>query len=622
MNLKLKLEIYKILFIIILSIFLLLNYNIISQLKSLPSPIYGGDLYYHLGMMYHILDGGSIFENSQLLHETPWSPFLYQLIIVFISKLLNASLITVNIYSSLFFMIISSIVVYFLGKEIFKDKIIALIPMSLILSQFPIFKYSYFAEVLIMPILFYSFFIALKKNDLKSWIIAGIAYGLVGITHVIAFFMATFFLLVLLFFIFFLGFSTNEKPEEERKFWIIISKKHLSINLANLKDIVSKNKFLFLAIIIGLIISQLYWFKPIFIHRLSTPNKISEYDQPDLKSIELVGYTIKSFKEIFFDFSNIQIGIFTIFSLIGILYLLLKKRRFEEDYIVIILISLLISRFHYIFTIPLFSTDLFSRLLVSYIWVTLKPILFTFGLVFIIEKFSFNKKYFYIIFLVTSIILSILIFDHRIKNDKWIDAGKIELPKYLNEVSSWIRNNTNVNDVFVSTNEISFMLNAISGRKVLNSRRAHSGMYVDVDTRWADAAVLLYGNNSDKIKEIVRKYNIKYLYWQANWVSLDFRFDEKGNLIDIFDPLLIRDVYNYSKYLSQNGVKFLRINYWLDPANKGNDVRRYDVLLVIPYNMNDYDPFSPELKKYLQLAKEFREDDEIIARIYKINISI
>ncbi|MEM5828781.1 MAG: glycosyltransferase family 39 protein [Candidatus Aenigmatarchaeota archaeon] len=620
MNFKLIFDRSKILFLAVLSIFLFFNYNLISQFKSLPSPLYGGDLYYHLGMMYHFLDGGSIFENSQLLNETPWAPFLYQIIIVFISKIFNTSLIIANIYSSLLFMILSSIIVYFLSKEIFKEKIIAIIPVCFILSQFPVFKYSYFTEVLIMPLFFYTFFLALKKNDLKHWILAGLTYGLVGISHVIAFFMATFFILVLFFFIFFLGFFEDHSEKSEKDFWLKISKKHLSINFSTLKNIISKNKFFFLAIIIGLLISQLYWFKPIFKHHLSTPNRISEYDQPDLKSIDLIEYTINSFKEIFLDFSSFQTSIFTIFSLLGISYLLLKKRSFEENYVLIILISLIFSRFHYLITIPLFSIDLFSRLLVSYIWVTLKPILFTFSLVFILDKIFNNKKYFSIILLILCLILSIFIFDYRIKNDRWIEVGKMSLPNYLIEVSSWIRNNTNVNDVFLSTNEISFMLNAISGRKVVNSRRAHSGMYVDVDTRWADAAVLLYGNNSEKIKEIVKKYNIKYLYWQANWVSLDFRFDGEGNLVDIFDPLLIRDIKNYANYLSENGVKFLRTKYWLDPANRADNVKKFDVLLVIPYNMSDYDPFSPELKKYLKLVKEFKENNEVVAKIYEIVI--
>ena len=150
----------------VLLIFIILNYFLISQFKQLPSPIYGGDYYYHLGMMHHLKEGGSIFENSQLFGEAPWAPFLYQYIIVVISNIFGTSLITTVIYSTIFFMLISIMIIYFFSNYIFRNKTMSLIPAIIFLSYFPIFKYSNFTEVLIMPLFFFTVLVALKKNKM------------------------------------------------------------------------------------------------------------------------------------------------------------------------------------------------------------------------------------------------------------------------------------------------------------------------------------------------------------------------------------------------------------------------------------------------------------------------
>jgi len=607
-----KIKISLILFFSIIFVFVFLNYDLISKLKQLPSPIYGGDLYYHLGMMYHILDGGSIFENSQLLNETPWAPFFYQLLIVIIAKIFGISLIIANLYSSLFFMIISSLIIYFLSKEIFKNDLISLLPVCLILSNFPVFKYSYFTEVVVMPLFFYLLFKALKHNNKKYYIFAGISFGLIGISHVMAFFMACVFILLIFLYLFFFG------EFEKEKYFLKISKNAIALNFSNLKNNLINRKYFFLLIIIGFLISQLYWFKPIFVHHLSTENKISEYDQTDFSSVNILEYTMKSLQEIFVRSDNIFYLTVSIFSILGIFYIALKKKSFEEKYLLLILSALILSRFHYLITFPLFGTDFFSRLMVSYIFTALQPFLFTFGILMIIEKFKISSTKILVIVVILTAIISIKVFDERIKSDIWIKTGMQQLPEYIYELSDWIRKNTDVYDVFASTNEISFMLNGISGRKVLNSRRAHSGMYVNVDKRWADAAVLFYGNNSEKISEIIKKYKIKYLYWQANWVSLDFEIDENGNIKNIFDPLLIKYTKEYEEYLSKNGVKYIKVNFWLDPANRNPDVKRFDSLLVLPYKIDDFDPFSPELKKHLKEIKEFKYNNITIGKIYEV----
>ena len=102
--------------------FLLINLSWITPLKQLPSPIYGGDYYYHLGFVNHMIRGGSVFENHQYNGEAPWSPFLYQGSIALLSKITGANPIFVNMHISQLFLVISMIILYCFCTKFFKNK--------------------------------------------------------------------------------------------------------------------------------------------------------------------------------------------------------------------------------------------------------------------------------------------------------------------------------------------------------------------------------------------------------------------------------------------------------------------------------------------------------------------
>ena len=595
---------------LIIGIFL--QYNILSNLKSLPSPLYGGDYYYHLGMMYHLLGGGNIFENSQLLGEIPWAPFLYQYLVVLFSIIFNLSLMNAVIWFSIPLQIVSMIIFYLLSYYIFKDKWAALISPLFIISFFPIFKYTPFTQCITLPLFFLFVFLALSRNNLLFYVLAGISYGLVGLSHTMIFLEATIFLVVS--YLFLILFSNKS---------VVIERYNIKINFSRIKkNLFVRNKF-FIILLLGLLISQLYWYKPIFEFHLNIPNRISDYDQTDYSKVDLLNYSLNTFVRMFFIFSSVHTTIISIFILFGIIYLLTKQNIFENKFLLCILVALFISRFHYLLTFPIIGKDFFSEVM-GHIFFVLKPFLYISGYLFIInlikKEYTFRDKKVLCSFILITLMLNIFGFFHHIENDRWIKVGKEPLPDYLLEVQSWVLNNTNINDVFISTNEISFALNGLTGRKVLNSRRAHSGMYVDVDNRYADSAVILYGNNSDLTSRLLKKYNISYLYWQNNWLSLDYIFDEQGNLIHLFDPLLIRNVNNYSNYLSENGVKFKNIDFWLDSAKRNENVKKFDCLLVFPYNWSNENPFSPTFKEHLKLIKEFKEKNRVVARIYKVII--
>jgi hypothetical protein len=47
-------------------------------------------------------------------------------------------------------------------------------------------------------------------------------------------------------------------------------------------------------------------------------------------------------------------------------------------------------------------------------------------------------------------------------------------------------------------------------------------------------------------------------------------------------------------------------------------VKKFDTLLVLPYKIDDFDPFSPEFKKHLKEIKDFRHNNITIGKIYEV----
>lgn len=601
---KKKLDWNDYLFISVVVFFLLINIVLIFPLKQLPSPIYGGDYYYHFGYINHLLRGGSIFTNSQYVGEAPWAPFLYQGIISIISFITTINPIYVNIYTGIVFLVLSMFILYYFCNKFFNSKLAGILGMICYAGMFPIFKYSPFVDTIIMPLFFFLVWIAIEKKKWIYYILAGLSYGLIGISHTLAFIAATIFLIVLLIYLFII--------QHKRK-------------LLELKDYFIKNSMFFIVlVIIGVLIAMLYWYQPVFKFNFKTSNNIAEYDSNDIMSGGLIKNVFVSIGEEFFTFTftsltSIYNSLLYITTIIGMfLIIFMKNKPFRYKYLIIILIAFIIARFHYVVTLPLFKIEYFSVLITEWFMIFLHVILFVFCIVEGIESIK-NEKVRIKIFVFIILSLCILVCfakTQSLLSDKFYQYGKTPLPSYIIEASEWVKANTNISDVFISTNEISFMFNSVTGSKFVSSRRSHSGMWVDVDKRWVDEAVILYGNNSIERDRLLKLYNVKYIYWQYNWIDLDYQLDENKQIVNWFDPLLIRDINNYSVYLTENGVKYIKLRTWLDPAVRRNEVKQFDTLMVYPSQWDNLNPWNKDFNDKLIIRKEFYQDGMIAARIY------
>jgi hypothetical protein len=216
-----------------------------------------------------------------------------------------------------------------------------------------------------------------------------------------------------------------------------------------------------------------------------------------------------------------------------------------------------------------------------------------------------NHKIVYFVFIIIFLIISSSISLNSTYNNKWEQLGFSE-KSYLQEVQrefyDKIDRNTPRNAVFLSHPEPSLGFHALTGKKIFVSRGTHTSIYVDLFKKYAEAAVILYGNNSDIVKELLRKNNISYVLYDISWK----KFTES-------EPLLVP--LKYESLLNDNGISYEKVRSRLDPAKI--DVPLYDMLMVkSPKNLF----FNSTLMNYLEKIDEIKIQDELVYAYYKVVI--
>jgi hypothetical protein len=593
-------------FLAVLIVFLFFQITLLSSFNQLPSPLYGGDYYYSMGTVFHTVSGGNPFVSSNVLDSEPIYLPLYTLLVSGFTALFSLTVFVGMKYFAILQMLASLILFYFFGNYFFKNKTYSLAALSLYLplQSFPVFKYLQFSMTLIFPAFVFSLFYFFEKRNYLSAFICAITFGLMGISHTVGFVASVFLFLILSFYVLFI-------EKFSKKF--IKDKKFISHFLSNFK-------LLFLIGFIGSIIAMLFWFKPIFVYHGHVLNSHIEFNQTDFSVFSnQITFLVNIFKGYFFNFSSFFVSFKSLLFLVGFSSLfLIKKYDKKIKFLIILGITCLFGITHFFITKPLLDVVFSPSYMTSFLGSLFISLTAVLSFVLIKNFFKKYSKYILITFLVLIFIFNVVSFNNYVSNDRWIQVGKQNFNPHLVSMQDWILENTDVNDVFLSANELNFALNGLTGRKVVNSRRAHNSMFLDVDQRYLDASIMLYGFNDSQREGLFEKYSVDYLYWDSYWLNSEFNFDNQGRLQSLFDPLLMIDTPQRKQKLENNNITFRSLNTWIDPATRGPQVKTFDSLLVLPSRMNLVSPWHPSLDKYLKEVWKFEQNGQVVSRIYAV----
>ena len=583
------------------------TYNMVSGFKALPSPIFGGDMYYQLGCIEHILAGGNPLDSSSIIGGIPGYLPLYALLVSAFSLLFGLDAFHGQIYFSIIAAFLMPIIWFVLIKKLVRDEWIAAIGciLSILVIYnplgFPIIKYTDFTRLIMFPIFLYFLYETYRTFNIKNVAFLAFFYSILTISHMVVFVSAT----IILGFFFLYALLSAYKGKTD------------------FVELVKRNwKAAAIFIIIALPLLMLYWYRPLFVYSLKMSYDRTHMDVPDFANLGVqIWFVFNTFSTTFLNFSSIG-SLFFIFSIV--LFAKNIKSAFEDEtlcFLTILLVAATFAAFSYFVTEPLLHMNFICTYIVELIF---KSSIFLLG-VYFLDRLDISKRIgnaAWVVYSLAIIVLLLLIFsgaDATQKADPFFKNAETPLPPYINSLAAYIKQNTSVNDVFLSTKELSFMINALTGRKLVTNRWAQQNdPYVNMPQRDIDATIMLYGNNSAERRELLKSYNVSYLYWDVNWIFTEYQRTPRGEIYP-FDPLITLDTPSARAEFYSNGIKFANMTTWLDPAIKFWYIRQYQILIVSPENYRSFDrPWNEGLDPYLEEVWSYSEGGQKIAVLYKV----
>ena len=565
--------------IIGLVILLFAQYSTLSDLKQLPSPLYGGDQYFHYGHVLHLYQGGSPFESSHYLDEYEHYPWITHLVIAILSWILFLNPLSVTLlWFPLFTTLLACVFSYLLGKKIFSNRWLpVLFSFYWITLLLPNLGPSMIAQYVMLPLLALSW---LHWEHLRNRVWAGVAYGLVGLQHATLFIGTSFYFALRFIYDYVHSFVHLEKSK------LRIYKKHFG------SELITHIKRYLPIFVIGVAIALLYWWAPLLVYQGKTLNPWQEYSGQGVSSLT-PGIVISGAYHTIATFNNTLEIITSLLAILG-LYYTFRRKQFNPAWIFWGIGILGLA--HPFITQPLLGTS-FGYYRFS-LFLSLSRALFLFyGAQYLIE--SFNKKKTLAWTILFALLLVTLLQGyqtlHTFEQDPFTKTARENNP-YLQgyiHIGEWVAKNTDPHKATLSSHgETAFAYHSVSGNKVVSLRRTHANPYAHENKRIADSAIMLYGNNTPNARALLHQYQVSYLFEDAQ--SVQNRAICSGLWENFTQSEYVEQSYSclqtspeFANSLQENGIEYQLAHVRLDVSNP--NAPRFDMLLIKPKDLHNFD---------------------------------
>jgi hypothetical protein len=280
----------------------------------------------------------------------------------------------------------------------------------------------------------------------------------------------------------------------------------------------------------------------------------------------------------------------------------------------------LVYVFHYFLTQPLLNTHFVPKHAASLLWGGARWLLLALPLAALLGRARSNHARALRLGALLAGALAIVALEMGLlADDPSYAFAKKPLPAMADSLQRFVLRNTDVNDVFLSANELSFAVSALTGRKVVVTRRAQNDAFIDMDVRNKDAALILYGGNVERTRALIRRYRVRYLLWTEHWVRSEFKVSPDGGSWTHVDPLLYFENPEYDQELARAGVEVFHERGWVDPSLRTPDVKQFPLSLVSPENYRSaIKPWREDLDPFLEVVWSYQEGGRTMATIYRV----
>jgi hypothetical protein len=576
------------------------NASVTFPLRALPSPLYGGDFWYQLGQTSYVLRGGNPLGSGSIPGSLPGYLPLYSTIAGTIGRALGCTAIQAELGLSYGIAALGAAAMFALMLEIFESPLVAVAGTLLHVSRtgFPILKYTDFTRFLMIPLLLWFLARFWKRADAGRAIALGVVYGLVGLSHGVAFIAISLFLAAA----------------------CIFDCSRALRSAARLPRLVG---LYVLVCAVGVAIALPYWYRPIFVHHGQTSPHYLDWNSEDWASAaHRAAFAWSTLRRLVASFGSAEAAAGSVLVVLGLTALAARSgSSFARRFIAFSGIASAGLVLHAFLTEPLLHThfvpDYVAYLLLDPVVVLLSAL----GLAFVASFMSRRRARLgsAVIAVAVSGLLFLTVQSSRARAaDPWHRvASERPLPEHLSAVTQYLDEHAPLDAVILTSKELGFALNALSGRKLVVARRAQMDPYQPLDAREVDAAIAFYGRNTAAKREILARYGVRYLYWDRQWIPQEYAQTEAG--IVPADPLLALDEAQWRRPMDEHGVMYDAVTTWVDPAMRGPKYKQLPVLLVSPANyVEAAHPWRPDLDIFLRQVWSFDDAGGPVAALYEV----
>lgn len=565
---------------------------IFSQFQHLPGPVYGGDIYRNRGFIQNIIEGNPVYSDAFFINELNYYPWLTHVVYAGVVTLFGLDIELFMIYFSIVFTLVYGLVIYWFGNVVFKKKIYALL-LAIIASFAKVFFFTAPnapASAIFFPLTLLFFYKAIntKKAEMRDILLSGVFLGLTGLSYGGSFAYLLLVMGIMLVFFFTNTLFQNTKKKKSASFWFIL-KRYLRIGIP--------------LYLVAFILFSIFFF-PLELSYGPKYNNVIEYGD---RAVEL--YTPESvvMTELaqLVNTKSLAWFLFGFFALLGLIYCFLTfAKKASSRFFIFWFFAGMVAVLHHLVSRPLLGTWFNpSKLQHSYF---LYPILVIWGLHFILQvvkslmnRSSEHGKQIRLVILVLFLVFALFFGINKIhdySSSQWVVYGRQsnDQLQLSYSVGDWFKNHLSNQDVVLSHDESGFMIAALSGKKLMISRRTHASYYINLNERIADAAVIMYGNNLQKSKELIKKYGVTYFYLDRYLLTAPMRTTPE-----------------YASYLDRYGVSYTSVHDRFDIGTP--DAKTYDLLLIPPQNM------SESFQSLLTPVQQFGINNQTLAVVFAVH---
>lgn len=559
---------------IVVLAYVVMLFTLYLRLKHLPGPYYGGDLYAHHGFALNYIANG-FWSDPYFVGHYSFYPWLGNYLFIFLSVLPGVSLMQAENFVGILTTILSAFAFWLLGMQVFKNRTwaLVLVLLSLATRGIPSGAPNLVPWMITIPFWFAFWLKAEETKLLRDKLLAGLFIGLTSLSHV------AFFLSGISIFFFTIIIEILLKP--------------------NKKQAISDGIKLYGPMVLtGFLVSLLFYGPIIVNYQAKSLNPLFEYNGPAVETLG-IGWALKTILNTTFNFGSVLLSILTVLTVLGLLLCIVNFGKKQPRHVLLWYVAGALVPLHHLVTRPLLG----RWVLPGHLWGIALPMLIfaVYGIRAITQHAESRwpqanvPRVMLVLVLLFGAVFTVHYYNEY-RNDRWTQFGeKLEpMTQAWLAVGDWARNNTDINTVFLAHDETCFAINGVSGRKCVFVRRTHANYFVDVEQRYADGAVIFYGNNKLVTQKLLQDYDVDYVMLDAVMMQQPFLVDAK-----------------FEDYLRQNNVSFSKVQARKDPADA--NARVFELLAVPMQSLNK------ELESRLSESAVFNVNGQPVLRVFEVN---